>query len=115
MDKEQIRIAVAEELGWAKYFIHGNGLDCDMWFHPSSGMCYHDLPKYPDSLDACVEFESTLDTAKLQNRYQFEIADICWGDEERGDNQVVFNQLTARPIQRCIAFLKTRNNTNYLK
>jgi hypothetical protein len=99
MDKEQIRIAVAKELGWTKDYIQGNGLDCDMWFHPSSGMCYHDLPKYPDSLDDCQEMLANLKDEELHifDKHLSEIPEVGYS-------------WLAKPIDLCVAFLQTRKN-----
>ena len=99
MDKEKIRIAVAEELGWRKDFTHGNGLDCDMWFHPSSGMCYDDLPKYSDSLDDCQEMLANLKDEEL-HIFDKHLAEIP---------HVGYSWLV-KPIDLCIAFLKTRTD-----
>ena len=88
------------DIGFARF--GGTGLD------PLDGL-RDDLPDYLNDLNAMHEAEKKLLTVNQQNRYQTEIAEICWSDEERGNNQVVFNQLTASATQRAEAFLRTLN------
>ena len=99
MDKEQIRIAVAEELGWTKDFIEGNGLDCDMWFHPKLSMCFYDLPKYVESWGACQEMFDNLKDEELHifDKHLAEIPEVGYA-------------WLAKPIDLCVAFLKTRTD-----
>lgn len=66
------------------------------------------LPNYVGDLDAvALVEEKVMTTTPLQNAYQANIAAICWTDEARQNNQVVFNQLTASAVQRCEAILRT--------
>lgn len=57
-------------------------------------------------LNAMNEAEKVMITTEQQNKYQSEIAEVCWRDQDRATNQVVFNQLTATAAQRAEAFLK---------
>jgi hypothetical protein len=78
MDKEQIRIAVAKELGWTKDFVEGNGFDCDMWFHPISKMCYYYPTISLDSWDDCQEMLNNLKDEELHifDKHLSEISEV---------------------------------------
>ena len=113
MTQEQQRIAIAEACGWT---------DCHKSLasnqeqephercligNPPKGIVHRRLPDYLNDLNACHEMEKVLTTTEQQNRYQSNVAEICWADHDRADNQVVFNQLTATADQRAQAFLRT--------
>ncbi len=49
----------------------------------------------------------TLISTEQQNQYINNIAEVCWSDVSRGNNQVIFNQLTSTARQQSEAFLKT--------
>lgn len=114
MTDNDIRIAIAEACGyehcnhdtrlWKKggrfYWITGG---------PFRGTSFAPLPDYPNDLNACAEFWAKMDTAELQNRYIAALAEVCWADEGRANNQVVFNQVTATARQHCETFLRALN------
>lgn len=105
MSPEAQRIAIATACGYHRNPATG------MWDNgnPRLSRLTFRLPDYLNSLDAMAEAENQLTTTNQQNLYQSNIAEICWGDEERGDNQVVFNQLTANASKRAEAFLRALN------
>lgn len=102
---EQKNILIAEKMGWGfnpdnprefkrPYDQHWRWAD-----YPE-----HHIPSYFTDLNAVHAAEVyTLKGTYLQNRYQAEIAEIAYSDEERATNQVVFNQLTATAAQRAEA------------
>lgn len=65
-----------------------------------------------NDLNACSRMEKLIIDTKFQNIYQNYIAEICWADHSRANNQVVFNQLTASPEQRTESFGLTLNLWN---
>jgi hypothetical protein len=113
MKPEAQRLAIAKVCGWEgcsdskcdyrkSQHLHKGGIIA----FPES----YSIPRYPDylnDLNAMHVAEQTLTTTEQQNSYYAEIAEITWGNEETGDRQVVFNQLTATAAQRAEAFLKT--------
>ena len=103
MTPEQLQIAVCEASGWRM-------INTVFWIHPFThpqGMGRRgNLPDL--TLDFMHEREKELTTTEQQNQYQSNIAEICYADEERANNQVVFNQLTATARQRAIAWLKVK-------
>jgi hypothetical protein len=115
MKPQEQRIAIAGACGWTNCVVLGSGVfnliegniprvEGKAWTSTP-----HLVPNYLNDLNAMREAEKVLLTVNQQNRYQTEIAEICWSDEERGNNQVVFNQLTASATQRAEAFLRTLN------
>lgn len=55
------------------------------------------LPNYPESLDACAEFEKT--NWAEHKAYLRNLIDLCQTPEDA---------ITATPLQRCLAYLKTK-------
>ena len=107
MTNEEIRIKVAESLGWKP--------DCDgakPWLRQWLSPCVTDpeirfLPNFPESLDACAEFEKTIKAIHIYNE-QLEI--VVLGHPLRGRDAVAeFMLRCATPRQRCLAYLKTKN------
>ena len=102
MNDNELQIAVCEAIGWKR---------CEMNQHifrdPNGVLRY--AKHLPDlTLGFMHEREKELTTTEQQNQYQSNIAEICYADEERANNQVVFNQLTATARQRAIAWLKVK-------
>jgi hypothetical protein len=106
MKPEEKRIAIALACGWKK-----QEPDSCFFDDPTESFQVYleGLPDYANNLNAMHEAEKVLLNSDQQNRYQAEISEICWSDEERRNNQVVFNQLTASATQRAEAFLRTLN------
>ena len=115
MTNEEIRIKVAEAMGWQCEKVqnedgHGVRFGHTMrWRCPGDTRIAHFLPteppNYPESLDACAKFEATLtDEEHLRYRVQLWNVVITEGDELTWDRQ--FISATAR--QRCLAYLKTK-------
>lgn len=111
MSDEQLRIAVAEQMGWQKMQCPLSDQDGEIpghfelrWFHPkihTSVYPQYVLPKeppnFPASLDACASFEATLSMTQLAEM------DTHLNKMERGYVSATF--ATAR--QRCLAYLAT--------
>jgi hypothetical protein len=115
---EEIRIKVAEAMGWTNItafhfedvvtgkpkILHKG--DCpaleieDQW-----------LPNYPESLDACAEFEKTL-TDEEQQEYFYQLNEEVGLVSPRSPAWLlewsVFKLVTATARQRCLAYLKTK-------
>lgn len=111
MTEEEQRIAIAEACGWEHWF---DGV-ANRWKNKKSPYGYQihpglkegGLPDYLNDLNAMHEAEKQLVTARQQNDFIANIAEICWADESGANNQVVFNQLNATAAQRAEAFLRT--------
>lgn len=115
MTNEEIRIKVAEAMGWnlcpaeiagpaARLF---NG---DVWYRHAESHTIattDQLPNYPESLDACAEFEKTL-TWEEQEVFKVRLSRITADDfyEARTHWSPHTHHATAR--QRCLAYLKTK-------
>ena len=127
MTDEQINIAVAESSGWyphpdndkreQKFWTYGGGgyglpNGCDRRAAADPPIHYgqwEDVPRLPDycnDLNVMHEALQTLISTEQQNQYINNIAEVCWADVSRGNNQVVFNQLTSTARQQAEAFLK---------
>lgn len=104
MTPEAQRIAIAEACPGLTFGVITDK-DPEIWVWPSGRVTSDPL----SDLNAMHEAEKVLVTTDYQNRYQAHIAEICYGDEFRKNNQVVFNQLTATAAQRAEAFLRTLN------
>jgi hypothetical protein len=119
MKPEEQRIAIAEACGWQGPHHPKNVEGMAGWWSQEHGVWWvnpegkrvmvSSVPDYLNSLDAMHEAEKVLTGTLRQNLYQSEIAEICWADESRSNNQVVFNQLTATATQRAEAFLRALN------
>ena len=93
MNNAEIRIKIAESLSW-KQTPFGEPING----HPQTWRILADLPNYPESLDACAEFEAAnWDNHKI---YLRNLIDICQTPEDA---------ITATPLQRCLAYLRTKN------
>lgn len=119
MTKDEIRIACAEACGW-KRREHRKNPNC--WTAPDGRFVrtYHDLPNYPEDLNACHEMEKALTPdqqynygellASLVRKPELEAAKREGQDE---DDQFPLNGFghfalaTIPAIQRCEAFLRT--------
>ena len=69
------------------------------------------LPNYPESLDACAEFEATL-TDEEQQEYFYQLNEEVGLVSPRSPAWLfewsVFKLVTATARQRCLAYLKTK-------
>lgn len=95
---EEIRIKIADSLGYAI-----NGL------HPKhGGMVATNIPNYPESLDACSQFEATL-TDEEWEEYSDHLSDAAgvdsWSILAGKDRGAL---ISAKPLHRCLAYLKTK-------
>ena len=59
MTQQQKRIKLAEFDGWKQEYIHGNGVDADVWIHPNGKDCRAEewFPDYFNDNDSCRECE----------------------------------------------------------
>ena len=62
MTNKQQNKAIAKLCGWRQEFIHGNGIDSEVWIHPNGIDCKQDewFPSYSTDLNACYEMEKSL-------------------------------------------------------
>ena len=64
MSPNQQRIALAQWEGWKKEFIHGNGVDADVWIEPTCSRCFlaeiDALPCYLTDLNEVHRLEKKL-------------------------------------------------------
>jgi hypothetical protein len=68
-----------------------------------------ETPNYPESLDACAQFEKTL---TLDESWEYAKLLMDYKQSANGfplaSKSEVFNLQKATPIERCIAYLKTK-------
>lgn len=97
MTPDEIRIAVAECLGWE---FPSNLILCSdgRWGFKQGRQESDKVPDYPNDLNACAEFEATL-TSQERETYAFWLAHIC----DFG------TYIFATALQRCEAFLRTKD------
>ena len=121
MINEEINIAIAEHCGWRNikeidYQPFGTDPYIDgpdqmlVGIHPESDIDSDEcepIPNYCKDLNEMHEALQTLISTEQQNQYINNIAEVCWSDVSRGNNQVIFNQLTSTARQQAEAFLKT--------
>lgn len=136
MNTNEIRVKVAELCGW-KWWKHDKS-ETYLFCHPSRDKASLDdeqfkwdqcadapdpkhfvslsgVPNYPESLDACAEFERDLRPTELWEYTQAlrkELTDY-WSSQARKtdefrDSDWSFAFATATPLQRCQAFLKVK-------
>lgn len=114
MTPEEQRIALAGWAGWRKEFIHGNGLDADVWIEPTGNRCFlaeiDALPNYLNDLNAVHELEGKL-TFEQAEQFEDELCDIVVKYNEHQENPAPwrFAAAHATAAQRCEALLKTLN------
>jgi len=112
MTEEQINIAIAESLAWKR---DKRRLG---WLSPSNE--YADPPNYTASRDACAEFEASLTEDEQQRNYAWYLVQICDPQEQfrlwKSPDELsiwemslcdCFTCASAKPIQRCEAYLRT--------
>lgn len=115
MTTDQIRIAVVECLGWVKVDPPKIGT----WgttAHDKNWSYLHQLPNYPASLDACAEFEKTIQQAGLEDKYIYELLKVCFvqrgtitiEDYENGVGWDHEEWFFATALQRCEAYLRVK-------
>lgn len=115
LSPEQLRVAVAERLGWyierTVGYEGANGelvLDCGRPPGAPKWNPLQKLPNYPESRDACAEFEATL--TDTQREKYCALLMPQWDDEERAIWRDVWDATTAEATQRCRAFLAVSEN-----
>lgn len=121
MTNEEIQTKIAQSLGWTVQFNEEKQLyelltPAGKWEYPFDAdggeeHCWKYAPDYPESLDACAEFESSL-IDKEFDAYQIELSRIvfnhpCFVSFPVGFSHRKFWQTT--PLQRCLAYIKIKN------
>lgn len=111
MTNEEIRIKVAEAMGWKSPFnerewLHNSGSEGEDVYGKFVGTdpCgdREQVPNYPFDLNACAEFEKTL-TECERRQYFFHL----FGSQRLEDGDL-WKAVAATARQRCIAYLKTK-------
>lgn len=109
MTDEQMRIAIAESVGYKELFMdNGKSMVPQRWESPYDEFCYvaERLPDYLNNLNAMHQAEKVFSAEQLTD-YGIELSKVVpcgW------DAQVHWGKLAhATARQRCIAFLKTLN------
>lgn len=116
MNPEKQRIAIAEACGWRIEYIHGNGMDCDVWVDPE-GLIREECPDYLNDLNAMHEAEKAL-TELQRGDYSHELLRMVairkpYNPRSMAWCHMDFFQVThATAAQRAEAFLKTINKWN---
>lgn len=127
MTDEEINIEILEYCGWVKYkptaeIISSGRAKYPHWTPPSDSKQWvknwgilemMSPPCYTTDLNAMRKALQTLISTEQQNQYINNIAEVCWADESRSNNQVVFNQLTASARQQAEAFVRTINKNKW--
>lgn len=112
MTDEQMRIAIAESVGYKELFMdNGKSMVPQRWESPYDEFCYvaEKLPDYLNDLNACAEFEKTLTDDELweYSKLLMDYRQAANGFPMAWRSEVLkLQKATAR--QRCIAFLKTK-------
>lgn len=106
--KAKIRIAIAEACGWRKEYIHGNGVDSDVWIDPVSNRCWlaetDALPDYLNDPNAMHKAENRL-TDRQWDEYERQLRLVCGGcSYYEGAGKEL---LHATAAQRAEAFCRT--------
>lgn len=104
MTNEEIRIAIAESLGFKTFdrgILFWTGRKCENGFVEIIG-------NYPESLDACAEFERTLTDPVDRANYIAALIRIVLSGDEKLVYTVAFDIVTATPLQRCQAYLNVK-------
>lgn len=135
LSPEQLRVAVAERLGWkwARYTLHSDP-DYRLWktipnhawiletpaTKPTAKVALENTPNYPESRDACATFEATL-TDEQQDEYAHHLSQLvpqrlnCGPVTDDGPDIMVhreFDLINAKAELRCRAFLAVSGNRN---
>lgn len=111
MSDEQLRIAVAEAMGWTDIAVNPFAPNPPLCgFHnatgktpASNGGSKWGIPNFPASLDACASFEATL---TKEQRFPYRRS-LCQQVGGCSTNLKSFEQITSTARQRCLAYLAT--------
>lgn len=95
MTNEQIRIAIAESVGWKEKSVVGNGVVIDLE-GPEGQMGKDKIPDLPNDLNAMHEVENEIERQGLWISYCKEL------------EKLVKNPITAPAQQRAEAYLRTK-------
>lgn len=64
MTQKEKQIKLLEASGWKKEYIDGNGIDDEVWIHPTTKKCWladiAPLPDYFNDLNACAKLKELL-------------------------------------------------------
>lgn len=111
---EQLRVAVAERLGWDGFIQDDDDLYGLPPGSPTIGVVLNEVvPDYPESRDACATFEATL-TGKQRAKYVYLLREIHGARVGDLDSLIAANEELAFSdgTQRCRTFLAVTENRN---
>lgn len=103
---EQINIAIAETMGWKRRTTESWEYE---WMNPDSMWSEPELPNYTADLNACHEFEKTIDDKQLA-RYAQQIIGSARREMNIPDHESHYPVpfiISATARQRCEAYLIT--------
>ena len=100
LSDEQIRIKVAELLGWRPYSANKNKDPKELWLRDTYSNV---LPKYSTDLNACHEMEETLNDSQKDN-FEYVLGIVIGSGRERWR----WHLLHATARQRCEAFIAAK-------
>ena len=106
MTDDQLRLAIAEELGWTRK----SPTTC-IWHPPGSGGVPGSadyLPNWPDDNNAA--FELPLETNEEKRKFAIELAKIVIPDTNIGTAGIVYEAAFVTARQRSEAWLTARRN-----
>ena len=111
MTPEAQNIAIAESLGWTSKkvpsdeTVKAQGYEefRHTWWTNPQGECPKTPPNYHGSLDACAEFEAKLNEIQ-KPAYAWYLLYVCDPDDR---HSTLFTCASAKPAQRCEAYLRT--------
>lgn len=115
MNKNKLRVKVAEACGWKPYHEKGGKLGEPEFYSPTGEFSLlEDVPNYPEDLNACAQFEAMLSDGEC-NKYIKALFNLIQGTETHWRDEFVetpwitaFFIATATTEQRCRAFLKVK-------
>jgi len=118
MTKDEIRIKVAEACGWSHLTQFTNRITDPqgnaIFFNPMEKSRSDFIPNYPSDLNACAEFEKTLNADDEEN-YVEELKGLIMEGAYENEPRYLKSHLSssdstyrATAEQRCLAFLKVK-------
>lgn len=108
MSPKSQQLAIATVYGYHEEYVHGNGMDCDVWVGPDN-LCVARLPDYLTDLNAMHEAEKVL-TAQQWDDYTDELSRICGCDGwEIMDTDQRKRMVSGTAPQRAEALLRALN------
>ena len=103
LTNEEIKSLIRKSQGWREL---KEGPNQYGWKRGDERHYLHQVPNYPESLDACAEFEAhayRTEPSGWLSRYEDELRERCSVLQYPH-----YNPICATPRQRCLAYLKTK-------